>query len=46
MVVTIKVSLGTNVGFFLGFNFFWHVEEGVGIGRSSRDEIIYFCFFY
>jgi len=42
--VTIKVSLGTNVGFLLGFEFFWHVEEGVGIGRSSRDELFYSSF--
>jgi hypothetical protein len=28
----------------LGFRFFWHVEKDVGIGRSSRDEILDFVF--
>lgn len=40
MVLIVKVGLGTNVGFLLGLIFFWHVEKGVGIGRSSRDEIL------
>ncbi len=43
-VVIVKISLGTNVEFLLGFYLFLHVKKGIGIGRSPRDEILDFAF--